>query len=267
MEISVFIHCPNISYEPNKTWLSVQQPAALLCPATHCTATLSHARTTNKEMHKRIYPTCLDWEVEEVEEGEEMEEGEEGEGDGESHWNQNISPLDVHWLACHIASVRIAITPVRSKRVFGLRGNNKGGREEREREEGGNRVSSEGEGVFPVAGWVDDRQSPIILISRWDDSESERGDPRLCASVRIGEAINQTTARERWCRTPSLSLCLSPPLSPLRFLICPPSPSSCLSHLSVLSRLQTRALLDEVCVCRTERHQVPTLPPPSLHPY
>lgn len=105
-----------------------------------------------------------------------MEEGEEGEGEGESHWNQNISPLDVHWLACHIASVRIAITPVRSKRVFGLRGNNKGGREEREEEEeGGNRVSSEGEGVFPVAGWVDDRQSRIILISRWDDSESERG--------------------------------------------------------------------------------------------
>ena len=151
------------------------------------------------------------------------EEEEEGEGEGESHWNQNISPLDVHWLACHIASVRIAITPVRSKRVFGLRGNNKGGRgeeeEEEEEEEGGNRVSSEGEGVFPVAGWVDDRQSRIILISRWDDSESERGDPRLCASVRIGEAINQTTARERWCRTPSLSLSLSlsslPPPPPL----------------------------------------------------
>ena len=87
--------------------------------------------------------------------------------------------------------------------------------EEEEEEEGGNRVSTEGEGVFPLAGWVDDRQSRIILISRRDDSESERGDPRLCASVRIGEAINQTTARERWCRTPSLTSPLPPSLSHL----------------------------------------------------
>lgn len=153
---SVFFSlCPVLIFPMSPINLGAPSSSLQRCSGLHYTGRelhgqMSQARTN--EMHKQIYPTC-DWEAE-----------------TESHWNQNISPLDAHCLACHIASVMIAFrrqSSIKSKSVFGLRGHpvitgeRVGGEEE-----GCNRVFCLGEGVFPVARWVNSRHSEITLISR-----------------------------------------------------------------------------------------------------
>ena len=167
MGISVFIHCPNISYEPSKTWLSVQQPRSAALPG-HAESRTHHQQA----MHKRIYPPCYDRVVVAV--------VGVGRGEGISLESKHIATGRPLVCLSHCISQDCDHTPSGPNvclvcAVITREAGDEEEEEEEEEEEGGNRVSTEGEGVFPLAGWVDDRQSRIILISRRDDSESERG--------------------------------------------------------------------------------------------